>query len=572
MASVHAASFRLAVDALCFVALSKNGGLEFAGPQSDLGRDKKRCASAGPEMTRSGEGIAASAIAGVGWNYFGGVLSSACSLVAGIVLARMLGPKPYGQIIVASTIYGFLNLFVDGGFSLALIQKPTLDSQTIRRTFTCQVCLGIAMTLVVFVFAPWIAGLFHTVSATPVVQVMSLAIVIQSAGLVSSALLRKQMRFNAIQRSAVASSLIGYLMVSIPLALLGSGVWSLVAGSLSQCLLNTIFLYCAARHILRPSFGLPERAVTKFGSTIVASNLVNWGHANLDNLAASGLGPIALGLYGRACNFAYQPVHAVVPGLQAVLLSSAAKAQERRLLIGEVALCSITIVFGILGPAYVTFAMIPQTTIVGLFGEKWTGVLPLVVPLALAMPFYAAHCLLGPIVCGLGRPELEFWPQAASCLAAGIAFFIAARESLAALAWTLFGVMLFRFAVTGGFAFHLLRIRWAKVLREIAGRAAFSAAFGVLAWLTDEFLRRSLHMVAGPRLAVVAVFCAVLLGATIWSAGEVVLGHEAIVFLLRYASNLPQSYARQLRAQARRGGHLPVIEERIVSSSAEAAG
>lgn len=523
-------------------------------------------------MTRSREGIASLAIAGAGWNYFGGILSSLCSLAAGIVLARMLGPKPYGQVIIASTIYGFLNLFVDGGFSQALIQKATLDLQTIRRTFTCQVCLGAGMTCVVFFCAPWIAGLFHDASATPVVQVMALAIAIQSAGLVSAALLRKQMQFKAIQRSAVASSLIGYLIFSIPLALLGAGVWSLVAGSLCQCLLNTAFLYGAIRHTLRPSFGLPERAVTKFGGTIIANNLVNWGHANLDNLAASGLGPVALGLYGRACNFAYQPVHAVVPGLQTVLLSSTAKAQERRPLIGELTLSSMAIVFGMLGPAYVTFAMIPQTAIVGLFGAKWTGVLPLVVPLALAMPFYGVHCLLGPIVCGLGRPELEFWPQAVSCVVAGIAFFAAARISLAALAWALFGVMLFRFVVTGGFAFHFLRIRRANVLRMIAGRMAFSTMFGVLAWLTDQILRTALRMDAGPRLMVVAAFCALLLGVTIWKAGEVAFGYDAIAFLLRYASLLPQSYVRQLRAQAHRRGHVPAIGERATSSAAEAAG
>jgi O-antigen/teichoic acid export membrane protein len=72
-------------------------------------------------------GIAASAVSGIRWNYFGGISASLCSVAIGIVLARILGPKPFGQVIIASTVYGFLNLFVDGGFSQALIQKPTLN-------------------------------------------------------------------------------------------------------------------------------------------------------------------------------------------------------------------------------------------------------------------------------------------------------------------------------------------------------------------------------------------------------------------------------------------------------------
>ncbi|HTA80003.1 MAG TPA: oligosaccharide flippase family protein, partial [Terracidiphilus sp.] len=78
-------------------------------------------------MIAAPRGTAASAIAGVRWSYFGGACSMLCSLAVGIVLARILGPKPYGQMILASTVYGFVNLFVDGGLSQALIQKQALD-------------------------------------------------------------------------------------------------------------------------------------------------------------------------------------------------------------------------------------------------------------------------------------------------------------------------------------------------------------------------------------------------------------------------------------------------------------
>ena len=108
----------------------------------------------------------------------------------------------------------------------------------------------------------------------------------------------------------------------------------------------------------------------------------------------------------------------------------------------DLTLCVLAIVFGVLGSAYAAFALTSETTIVGLFGDKWAGVLPLMLPLAIAMPFYAAHCLLGPILCGLGRPGLEFWPQAISCGVAAFAYFAAARISLASIAWALLGIML----------------------------------------------------------------------------------------------------------------------------------
>lgn len=503
-------------------------------------------------MSSRPSGIAGSAIAGIRWNYLGGISASICSLVIGIVLARILGPRPYGQVIIASTIYGFLNLFVDGGFTTALIQKPELDPEDIRKIFTCQIGIGTCATGLLYVCAPWIANLFHDRSAVHVIEAMALMVAIQSMGLVSAALLRRDMRFKVVQYAAVSSYLFGYLLIGIPLAIYGAGVWSLVAAYLSQCLLNTVLMYAATRHSVIPIFKFPDRSMSTFGGTIVANNMVNWGHSNLDNVAVSRLGPVALGLYGRGCNFAYQPVNSVVTGLQSVLLSSTSRVQERLSLMHDLTLAVIAIVFGVLGAAYATFALIPATTVMGLYGDKWVGVIPLMVPFAIAMPFYGVHCLLGPILCGLGRPDLEFWPQAISCLVAAFVYFAAARYSLASVAWALLGIMLIRFGMIAAFTFKLLHISWSSVCWIVVKRIAFSATFGGAIWSIDQVLR-GLSLTAGVRLACLFSLSLILLCWAIWSAGNVVFGRQAVQFLLAYESHLPVRYVKQLRVQAGSG-------------------
>ena len=500
-------------------------------------------------MGHQSSNIASSAISGIRWNYLGGISASVCSVVFGIVLARILGPKPFGQVIIASTIYGFLNLFVDGGFGQALIQRANISSDDIRKTFTCQVGIGIFTTITVFLLAFQIAHQFRDASAMRVVQAMSMIIVIQSTGLVSAALLRRDMRFRVVQYAALSSYLFGYLIVGIPLAIWGAGVWSLVLALLSQSLLNAIILYSAVRHSLAPIFAFPDRKITTFGGTIIANNIVNWGHLNFDNIAASRLGPIALGIYGRGCNFAYQPVNTVVTGLQSVLLSSTAKVQERPRLMRDLTLAVIAIVFGVLGAAYATFALIPSTTILGLYGDKWTGVIPLMVPFAIAMPFYGVHCLLGPILCGLGRPELEFWPQTISGLIGAIAYFSVVRISLVSVAWALLFVMLLRFVMIAAFTFSLLEISWPETAALIARRLGFSVMFAGAAWCLDQLLQL-LHLGPGLRLAMLGVFCASMLSWFIWYAGNIIFGRHAVRFMLRYATHLPALYVKQLNRQA----------------------
>jgi O-antigen/teichoic acid export membrane protein len=242
-------------------------------------------------------------------------------------------------------------------------------------------------------------------------------------------------------------------------------------------------------------------------------------------------------------------VGTVVTGLQSVLLSSTAKVQERQRLMHDLTLALIAIAFGVLGAAYATFALIPDTTIVGLYGDKWVGAIPLIVPFAIAMPFYGVHCLLGPILCGLGRPELEFWPQAISCGVAAIAYFTAARFSLIAVAWALLAIMFFRFGMIAAFTFRLLKISWTRASLMIANRIVFSSVFGSVVWSADRLLR-TLQLSAGFRLSILFAFSVTLLALSIWWAGNLVFGGDGVRFMLLYGSHLPARYVERLRIQA----------------------
>lgn len=464
------------------------------------------------------------------------------------LLARMLGPRPFGQVVIASTIFGFVNMFVNGGFGQALIQQTELTNLEIRRTFTFQVAFGVATTAVVAALAPLLSRLFHDPTSRPVIQAMSLMITLQALGLVSASLLRREMRFKWVQFSGIAGYFLGYVLIGLPMALYGWGVWSLVAAYLSQALATSLLLYAGARHPLLPSFHMPDRSVTSFGRAVVANNLANWGHVNLDNLASSQLGPYALGLYGRASNLAYQPVTALANTVQPVLLSAVAKVQRRPELLSRLVLAMLAIVFGLVGPAYVTLAMVPDTVIVGLYGTKWIASIPLMIPLALAMPFYGGMSLLGPVLAGIGKPQLEFWPQAVTCVLGGVAFFTASHFGLVWIAWALVGVQVARLAAMAYFTFRELGLNWWLASTVLLRRATFSVAFGVAVQILDSLLRHT-HLVTGLRLTCDAALAMLMLAATIWAWPHVIFGGLSINFLLNYGTHLPQRYVRQLQAR-----------------------
>ncbi len=59
--------------------------------------------------------LAADAGAGFGWNMAGGVTRAMAGLVINTMLARMLGPEPFGQLAMAAVVVGLGGLVGGGG-------------------------------------------------------------------------------------------------------------------------------------------------------------------------------------------------------------------------------------------------------------------------------------------------------------------------------------------------------------------------------------------------------------------------------------------------------------------------
>ena len=168
------------------------------------------------------------------WGYAGFLTRAVAGFVSGLVLARLLGPKPFGQVAAASLVCGFATLLADGGFNLAIVQAPQLEEADVRFAFTFQFLIGSVLTIFCMLIAPNVAGAFHDPTITNVLRFTSLLFTTQTFGQISTALLKRQMAFRRLQVAQIGSYLIGYVLVGIVMAMRGWGVWSLIAAQLVQ--------------------------------------------------------------------------------------------------------------------------------------------------------------------------------------------------------------------------------------------------------------------------------------------------------------------------------------------------
>lgn len=375
-------------------------------------------------------------LAAVKWSYLGVVARIVTQLVVQIALARLLGPEVFGLFAAALLVLGIGGIVVEMGLGSALIQKRDLTESDVRFAFTWVLLASFAMAVAVFLLSGYFADFFDDSRIADVLRGLTPAFIIQALGIVPVSLLKRELAFKAVQGVLITSYLGGYLIIGVGAALLGAGVWSLVAAWIAQNTLATISLLAIRRHSAKPLFRDRSSLFKGFGSRVLLTNLLNWIIENVDNLLVGRFfGPTALGLYSVSYNLVRNPANHLVVTLQTVLFPVSARAQDNLDGLRRAYLTVLAGVALIAFPLFTGVAAVAGTVVEALFGSQWIESVPILMPLSIAMIVHAAMAISGPILWGMGAAGTELKVQAVIGVIFVATLFMASRISLQMMAW-----------------------------------------------------------------------------------------------------------------------------------------
>ena len=473
------------------------------------------------------------------WNYLGAAVRVIAQLVIGIILARLLGPEPFGLVAIAWFVVGLGTLIADLGFGSALIQSKRVHEHDTRYVFTVLVLVASTMTIIVVSLAGMIASIFRRPDAVPIIQALGLLFVIQAFGQVPASLLRRELNFRAVQIAQAGSYLLAYLCLGIPLAIIGWSVWSLVAAALAQAVLCSAMLFALRPHAVSPRFTSHERGLLGFGSKVMGSNLANFSINNIDTLIVGrAFGTVDLGLYNRALQLVVTPMSALMSNLSAVIFPAYSRARTNPVAIRKTFLASFTLIGLLLVPPFVVIAIVPEAVLVGLYGEHWRSAVPLLTPLSLATGMTGLLSLSGPLLNGLGRPGVELRAQSIAAVVTAIALMAASTFSLLALAWTLLGAFAFRFFLITRKAIEATDTSWLDVALALSWPSAVAAIAAIVVKVTDIGLAEH-GLAPSGRLFVAACIGAVSLFAAVVGLKRRIFAGNTGWFLAKIDRRLP---------------------------------
>ena len=139
---------------------------------------------------------------GVFWQGLERVGSYGISFIVSIILARLLSPEEFGVIAIMMVFITLSNVFIDSGFSTALIQKKDMEEADCCSVFFINIVMGLVLYGILYLASPYIAKFYETEDLIQYLRIFSLVIIIRSFSLVQNALLRKKCYSTSASASA----------------------------------------------------------------------------------------------------------------------------------------------------------------------------------------------------------------------------------------------------------------------------------------------------------------------------------------------------------------------------------
>lgn len=492
-------------------------------------------------------GLGQPGVIAVKWSVFSTGARFLLQLVAQVILARTLGPEIFGVFAIGMVVLTFAAFASGFGFSWSLLQRVTLRDEDIRFAWTWQVLVGLMTMVAVYFLAPIFAAYFNEPRAQPVIEWLAVACLLSAAASPATYLLQRDLNFRAVGLIQIGSYAVGYLMVGVPMALLGWGSGSLVAAWLVQASVVLIASYALKPHALRPLFWYHDAtSAVGTGRAVFFTNIVNWLLNNLDRvLIGRMLNAQALGLYNLAYNLATMPNSLLLGALQPAFLAAGARLHSELPRMGRAYIQMLATVFVLGFPAFVFMALISKDLVRLLYGPQWSEAAWVLEILFLSMPAYVIWGLSTPVLWNTGRKYQECLLQLPLLAGGALAFFMLAEQGIRTAAVVAACLLVSRGIVIGMAAMAALNLRLTLLFPHIARSLMLSAltAAGALAGqkLVASFDLPLLSLGASSLTALVLV-------ATTIAIRPQVLGDDTSAMLIRFFPGLASVLNRHRQA------------------------
>lgn len=333
---------------------------------------------------------------GVFWLLVQNIFTKLIYFFITIWLARILLPADFGIVAACILVINFVNLFVDFGISLALIQNNSSEEETQSICFFMTFFCSVILFALLFLAAPFISGFFNDATLNWYLRVMGIDVILTALEIVPIAVVNKKLQFSKRVSPEILFVVI-FGIISLLLARNGYGAWSIIVGTIFAHLVRCVLYWFSARikikficdwgavlHILKYGYHA-------FGISLILLFLLSGDNAMVKKV----LGNAALGFYALAYTIANLPATHITHIMGTITFPLYSELQDDLVLFRSAFRKVLSLITAISIPASVGIMVLAPLLINGLYGSKWS---PVILPLQFLCVFGMVRSILS--VCG----------------------------------------------------------------------------------------------------------------------------------------------------------------------------
>ncbi|MFQ6103602.1 MAG: MOP flippase family protein [Candidatus Glassbacteria bacterium] len=359
-------------------------------------------------MADSGQSLGRRAISGFAWTGLSQTAVQTIQFGVTIVLARLLFPEDFGLVGMAAVFTEAIGTLSGLALAPAIIHRKKLQEKHLSTSFWAGIGTGALLFIAAIVASKPLSMFYGREIIAPIVILSSIGFIAGPLGGIHRALLTRELAFKRLMMTEVGAT-VSSASISILLALLGFGPYSLVLGGISGTITSSTLMWFL--HPWRPGMVFSRAAfgeLFKYSRSVLANGLVTYSWTNIDYLLVGKyLGAHLLGLYTLAYRLITIPLNKLSRVITKVTFPTFSIIQDDNSRLQYAYTRTVRLLSLISFPALALLGTTAHDLILVVFGERWLEAVVAVRVLIFVGMLKSVGTLVGSVVLAKGRPSLE---------------------------------------------------------------------------------------------------------------------------------------------------------------------
>lgn len=344
---------------------------------------------------------------GLQWSAIERILTQGIQLAITLLLARLLGPATYGLVGMLAVFIAVANVFIDSGFTSALIRKTDRNESDLVTAFYYNIIMSGFCYITLYIGAPYIAEFYQHVELQYLLRVLGITVLINAFTLIPRVNLNVVMDFKSQAKISIVSVLISG-SVAIVLAINGVGVWALVTQTLLNAGCTALLFNIFAPW--RPRGKLSKNSINYlfgYGSKLLLSSLLDVIYNNLYQVfIGKKFSPTVVGQFTQANQLAGVPAMTMTGIIQRVTFPLFSQLQDKPREMEDAYRLTLKMAAMVIFPLVVGLGLVAKPLLSVLLGDQWLTAANLLSVLSLGYMLYPIHAINLNLLQVMGRSDL----------------------------------------------------------------------------------------------------------------------------------------------------------------------